>query len=89
MGAPFASNINDSGSVAFFNENGLGANEIDTLQAINAQGNSTGSIYFSINHAFAVPVPVRAPEIDATSAASGLMLLFGAIAVMRGRNSHA
>ena len=89
LGAPFASNIDNSGSVAFFNQNGLGANEIDTLQAINAQGNSTGSIYFSIDHAFAIPVPVRAPEIDATSAASSLMLLFGAIAVIRGRKSHA
>jgi hypothetical protein len=89
LGAPFTSNIDNSGSVAFFNQNGLGANEIDTLQAINAQGNSTGSIYFSIDHAFAIPVPVRAPEIDATSAASSLLLLVGAIAVMHGRKSHA
>jgi len=89
LGAPFASNIDNSGSVAFFNQNGLGANEIDTLQAINAQGNSTGAIYFSISHAFAIPVPARAPEIDATSAASSLMLLFGAIAVTRGRKRRA
>jgi len=85
LGVPFASNIDESGSVAFFNQNGLGVNEIDTLQAINAQGNNTGSIYFSIDHAFAVPVPVRAPEIDPASAASGLTLLLGGIAVIRGR----
>ncbi len=89
LGAPFASSVDNPGSVAFFNQNGLGVNQVDTLQAINAQGNNTGSIYFSISHAFAIPVPVRAPEIDPTSAASGLMLLFGAIAVMRGRKSHA
>jgi hypothetical protein len=89
LGAPFASNINNSGSVAFFNQNGLGVSEIDTLQGINAQGNSTGSIYFSITHAFAIPVPVRAPEIDPASTVSALTLLLGGIAVMRGRKCHA
>jgi hypothetical protein len=89
LGAPFAANIDKSGSVAFFNQNGLGVNEIDTLQAINAEGNNTGSIYFSIDHAFAVPVPVRAPEIDPASTISALTLLLGGIAVMRGRKSHA
>jgi hypothetical protein len=85
LGAPFASNIDNAGSVAFANQNGLGANNIDTLQGINSQGNNTGSLYFSISHAWAAPVPTRAPEIDPASAASGLSLLLGAMAVMRGR----
>lgn len=60
---------------------------VTAREAINEHENC-GSIYFSISHAFAIPVPVRAPEIDATSAASSLMLLSGAIAVMRGRKVH-
>jgi len=85
LGTPFASNIDNPGSVAFANQNGLGVNNIDTLQGINSQGNSTGSLYFSINHAWAAPVPTRAPEIDPASAASGLTLLLGSLMVLRGR----
>jgi hypothetical protein len=89
LSAPFASSVDNPGSVAFFNQNGLGVNQIDTLQAINGQGNSTASLYFSVSHAWAIPVTVRAPEIDPASAASALALLLGGIAVMRGRKSHA
>jgi hypothetical protein len=88
LGAPFASNVNNPGSVAFANQNGLGVNQVDTLQALNSQGNNSGSLYFSISHAWAGPVTVRAPEIDPASATSGLTLLLVAIAVMRGRKVH-
>jgi hypothetical protein len=33
------------------------------------------------------PTPVKAPEIDAASAAAGLTLTIGALAVLRGRRS--
>jgi hypothetical protein len=85
LGAPFASNVDDPGSVAFANQNGLGVDEVDTLQAINSQGNNTGSLYFSISHAWAGPIP--APEFDANSAASGLTLLLGGVAVLWGRRA--
>ena len=85
LGAPFASSVDNPGSVAFANQNGLGINQTDTLQALSSQGNNTGSLYFSISHAWAGPVTVRAPEIDPASAASGITLLLGAIAVMCGR----
>jgi hypothetical protein len=88
LGAPFASNIDNPGSVAFGNQSGLGANEIDTLQGINSQGNNTGSLYFSINHAWAGPVTVRAPEIDHASAVSSLALLLGGLAVLSGRRGR-
>jgi hypothetical protein len=84
LGAPFASNVDNPGSVAFANQSGLGLNQIDTLQALNSQGSNTGSLYFSINHAWAAPVPARAPEIDPSSAASGLTLLLGGLVVLRG-----
>jgi hypothetical protein len=34
------------------------------------------------------PKPVAAPEIDAASAAAGLTLMIGALAVLRGRRSN-
>jgi hypothetical protein len=67
--------------------NGLGVNQEDTLQALTSQGNNTGSLYFSISHAWAGPIRFAAPEIDATSAASGLTLLLGGLVVLRGRRS--
>jgi hypothetical protein len=85
LGAPFASNVDNPGSVAFANQNGLGVNNIDTLQGINSQGNSTGSLYFSISHASAGNVTLAAPEIDPTSTASGLTLLLGSLLVLRSR----
>ena len=87
LGAPFASNINNSGSVAFANQNGLGVDEIDTLQGINSQGNNTGSLYFSISHAWAGPISSAAPEIDANSAASGMTLLLGIAVVLSARRA--
>jgi hypothetical protein len=61
---------------------------VDTLQGINSQGNNTGSLYFSINHAWAGPVTVRAPEIDHASAVSSLALLLGGLAVLSGRRGR-
>jgi hypothetical protein len=85
LGAPFASSVANPGSVAFFNQSGAGVNNIDTLQALSSQGNNTGSLYFSISHAWAIPIKIAAPEIDPASAASGLTLLLGGVAVLRGR----
>jgi hypothetical protein len=87
LGAPFASSVDNPGSVAFANQNGLGVNQVDTLQALSSQGNNTGSLYFSISHAWAAPVPTSAPEIDPTSAAGGLTLLLGSLVVLRSRRS--
>ena len=88
LGAPFASNVNNPGSVAFANQNGLGPTQEDLLQAINSQGNTTGSLVFSISHAWAGPISIAAPEIDATAAASGLTLLIGGLAVLLARRTR-
>jgi hypothetical protein len=87
LGAPFASNVNNPGSVAFANQNGLGVSQEDTLQALSSQGNNTGSLYFSISHAWAGPVRFAAPEIDPAPAAGGVALLLGGLVVLRGRRS--
>jgi hypothetical protein len=44
--------------------------------------------YRAINEIDYSAVPLRAPEIDTTSAASGLTLLFGGLMVLRGRRSR-
>jgi hypothetical protein len=88
LGAPFASNVDNPGSVAFANQSGLGPNQLSVLQALSSEGNTTGSLPFSINHAWAAPIPTRAPEIDPNSAASALTLLLGAIVVMRGQKAR-
>ena len=56
LGAPFASNIDDPGSVAFANQSAYGINDIDTLQAIDSAGNGTAALYFTITDASAAPV---------------------------------
>lgn len=55
LGALFASNIDDPSSVAFANQNGLGVNQTDTLQAIDSSGNGTAALYFKISNSSTVP----------------------------------
>jgi hypothetical protein len=87
---PFLLNGNRAGSTSFTfsapasSEQGVG----EDIFIDPVTGRATGAaIEFSITSASASRVPkrMRAPEIDPASAASGLTLLLGAIAVMRGR----
>jgi hypothetical protein len=48
LGAPFASNINDSSSVAFTHQSGVGISDLNTLQAIDSGGTGTAALYFTI-----------------------------------------
>ncbi len=70
------------GSVFYPASNGNPATAEDLIQLNDSTGISTSAGTWTV-------ASVAAPEIDPTSAVSGLMLLLGSVAVMRGRTKAA
>jgi hypothetical protein len=71
---------------------GLEAQAFNTVTTKGYVGSNNVSVYtpvnFSDSQEFLVVNKIAAPEIDPTSAASGLTLLLGALAVVRGRTKR-